>query len=184
MKTKKNHGRIGSATLITLLVVSIIACVIFQFIPGKDYTADYGVYSDVKEITGTYELMDYCHAKGISYSIVNNVFKLEGYTLTFSLNKSECVIKNDNHMNNIWLLENGHYDHTESSKTEDGSIVKSYILKTWGTNYESCNGTFTVYNMWPALISFFAAILFAIMLVQKLICHPTSGRYERNEHQE
>ena len=183
MKTKKTNGRTNIATLVILSLVSLIACVVLQFIPGKDYTANYKAYSDVKDITGTYELMDYCHTKGIQYSINNNVFKLEGYTIMFSLNKSECSIKNDNHLNYLWLLENGRYDTVATKKLDDGSTVKSYMLKTLGTNYENCNGTYTVYNMWPALIALFVTIAFATILVKRIFC-PVRGSYQHNEPQE
>lgn len=164
MKTKKNnHPRYGIITLSILVVISIISCVIFSLIPGEDYTLGYNVYSEVKDITGTYALMDYCHENFIEYSINNNVFSMKGYATTFSLNKAECSITNDNHMNNLTLLEKGCYDIVEN--TDAGTV---YTLRTWGTNYTLCDGNYTVYNTWPALFAFFAIIIFTVALTQQI----------------
>ena len=174
MKTKKNC-RVGTTALVIALVCSIVAFVVFQFVPGENVTGEYKVYVDVKGITSTYALMDYCHENGIEYSISNGVFSMQQHTLQFDLNKAECEIKNDRHMNNLWLLEHGHHDIVETHQKSDGSTSKSYMLKTWGTNYEMYDGQFTTYNMWPALIALFASIIFVIVLVQNVFLRRTSG---------
>ena len=184
MKTRKQNTRIGISSLIALLVVSIVSCIIFSFIPAEDKTLEYDIFCDVKDITSTYTLMDYCHEHGIEYSINSGKFTMNNYSIRFTLNKSECTIANNRHMNNLWLLvENDCYDTVKTTKQDDGSTVKSYMLKTWGTNYESCNGTYSTYNMWPALISFIAVILFAILLLQRLCLKPSTKRYEYQSYE-
>lgn len=157
MKNKKmSPVRFRIISLVTLVLISLVGCVIFSFSPGTDYTKDYATFSKVKDITSTYQLMDFCHENGIDYSINNNQFTLKEHSFSFKINKFECSINNNTHMNNFYLLESGRYDVFEE---EDNS----YLLKTWGTKYKLCNGTYMLYNMWPAVISFFSAVMFAIV---------------------
>lgn len=154
--TKMSPVRFRIITLVTLFLISVLSCAIFSLTPGKDYTHDYLTYSEVKGITSTYELMDFCHENDIDYSINSRHFTMKTHSFTFSVNKSDCSINNNSHMNNFYLLESGRYD----VFVEEENIYK---LNTWGTNYELCDGTYTLYNMWPALISLFFAIIIAII---------------------
>ncbi len=157
MKTKKmSPVRFRIISLVTLILVSLIGCVIFSFMPGTEYTQDYLTFSKVKDITSTYQLMDFCHENGIAYSINDNQFSMKAHSFTFSVDKSDCCINNNTHMNNFYLLESGRYDVFNEEEN-------SYLLKTWGTNYKLCNGTYVLYNMWPAVISLLLAVMFVIV---------------------
>ena len=169
MKDRKTKNRIAIGTLAALLIISIISCVIFHFTPSTDYTSNYNVFCAVKDVNSTYELMDYCHANSIQYSINRNVFRMENCYLTFSLNNAECKLDNNRHMNNLWLLVNQNcHDTIKTYENEDGTTDTSYVLKTWGTNYENRNGSYLVCTTWPILISIAAAIIFAISLIQQI----------------
>lgn len=177
MKKMNSSSRALVTTLIILVAVSLVVCVITSiFPPREDYTKDYTTYNKVSEITSTYELMDFCHSKGISYSINDGCFEMDGYRITFSLNKAECSIDNDNHMNFFYLLENGRSDDVYTNKSSDGETVKTYEIKTWGTNYELTNGCYTLYNMWPALIAFAVAVILGLLLANYLsFCRKCKG---------
>ena len=163
-------------SLISVIIVSLLACVLFSFSPGTDYTQDYSTFSQVKDITSTYQLMDFCHENGIDYSINNNQFTLKEHSFSFKVNKTECTLNNNTHMNNFYLLESGRYDMFNEEEN-------SYLLKTWGANYQLCNDSYVLYNMWPAAISLLVAVIFVIVTCVYIYTITTCKRCTTGKHE-
>lgn len=157
-------------TLNVLFVISLVFSIVWTYTSGKDYTKDYATYSKVESITSTYDLMDYCHANGIVYSINNGRFEMQGVDITFSLNKDKCNVDNNKHMNYFYLLEKGKTDIIRTEKNASGATVQTYEIHLLGTDYKMSNGQCTVYNTWPSLIAIIFAVIFAVVEVEYLRC--------------
>lgn len=174
MKNKKDFiDRTRIVTLAVVCAITLFCSIIFTFAHGTDCTKEYLLYANVEDYTSTYALMDYCHANGISYSINNNKFSLQGYSTSFSLVQEKCSVNNNRHMNNFFLLASGRYDIINTEKNADGTTIRSYMIKTLGTNYELKDGTFIMYNTLPALIFAVVSAVFAILLCMCLYLNAT-----------
>lgn len=162
MKRKKNMILV----LVCLLLVSIATCVCFSLSKGTNYTDDYRIYRDVKNMEDTLQLLDYCHENGIEYSINNSKFKMESYDVSFVLDKSECAIIPNEHMTNIEFLEKELYGYVmvSTDKNDDGSIVKTTSYATLSHRYYQTEGSYRVVATWPATIALICSIGFSVAL--------------------
>lgn len=152
--------------LAALLLVSIVVCVCFSNAKGENYTDDYKIFGEVNTMTSTIELLEYCHANGIEYSINNGIFEMEKYDIAFALDKNECTLVPNKHMYNMSLLSKEHYGLVSiiTERKEDGSLVKTLSLKTLTHRYELSDGTYRLITAWPAYLSFLFVVAFAVVL--------------------
>ena len=162
MKRKNNMILV----LVCLLLVSIVACVCFSLSKGANYTDDYRIYRNVKNMEDTLQLLDYCHTNGIEYSIKNSKFAMEEYDVSFVLDKSECAIIPNEHMTNIEFLEKELYGYVmvSTDKNDDGSIVKTTNFSTLTHKYYQTEGSYRVVATWPTTIAIICSVVFGVAL--------------------
>ena len=153
--------------LATLLVVSICACVAFSVLPGSNYTEDYRIYCNVKNITETNSLLDYCHSNNVEYEIKNGCFSMEKYDVQFSIEKALCSIQPASHCSKLALLANDEYRFVTvtARQSKDNKLVQTLSYKTLTHRYELCEGKYRVITAWPAYVAFLCAVVFCLSLV-------------------
>jgi len=166
MMTKTQKGLIKALCLAFCLVTLIWSLYTISFF-RQDFTEEYRVYCELKNIPSFNELRTTLSQKGIEYKLVNNILTLKGYdNIRFDvLDDGKTNISTTDTFKNFEILDSETITNIKiEGKEKDGQITEIKTLSAATTQFIKESNTYKTVN-YAEMIAAIILILIDIVIV-------------------